>query len=358
MINSHEITEFFLEEVRAYAGRMNYGPESSLTLDEKLERSFAYFPLPDAQQIVSVIEEVFWASLLTEEGRPCRPRLLYIPRQESTRRAVQQLTQALPLTRDTLRKLTPAQGPLGYLTWDCAPDGAEVTGIQGREGGDPCNFTVAAPMNGALDISWNCTRLLALRTGRIERLSRNLKPEVYGALRIVGNLVGGFEPVFLGQTIRAIANGGHGGALWILRKDISHTGINIKYPLRQDDQPLPDQPVERFKVLESIGYLSAVDGAVVINQHIQVFGFGAFIDIPDTPKMINSISDDNKEQSIPSTQLGGGRHRSAVEFCARFAPAAAIVVSEDGRISVLWSINADTLFCAPLAVLGITDMLV
>jgi hypothetical protein len=213
-------------------------------------------------------------------------------------------------------------------------------GLQGREGGDPSDLTIAAPMNGALDINWMCSRLVTLRAGRIERHSRNLKPQIPGAFHAVSALLGSFEPVFLNRTIRAIADEGHGGAIWILRKDVVPDGVQIGYHVQPDERPLPRQAVVRFQLLESIGHLAAVDGAVVIDQHIKILGFGAFIEIPDEPKLVTTISDENKEEKVLSTKLGGGRHRSAVEFCARFAPAAAIVVSEDGRISIFWSGNA------------------
>jgi hypothetical protein len=355
MINSQEIVEVILEEIKNYVGRMTFDPppEPPLTPDEKLAKMFADCPLPDNQKIAFAVEEIFWASLLTEEGRPCRPRLLYVPRQESMRRAVHRLAVPVALTRATLRKLTPAQGRLGYLTWDCVSGTPEITGVQGREGGDPVQFTIAAPMNGALNIDWMVARLVTLRAGIIERSSSNLKPEMISALIDVSRLMGGgMEPVRLNSAIRAIADDGHGGAIWIIRKgSIPDSSVQFWYRVQPDDRPLPDH-YPNFSFLQSIGHLTAVDGAVVVDQNIRVLGFGAFIEIPKTPKLVNAITDENKEQKVPSTKLGGGRHRSAVEFCARFAPAAAIVISEDGRISVFWSMNAEDLFCAPLLTAG------
>lgn len=88
-----------------------------------------------------------------------------------------------------------------------------MTGVQGREGGDPGDFTIAASNNGALDISWNCARLLTLRAGRLDRLTRNSLPGVHEALGIVQELTGGFQPAFLVSAIKAIADAGHGGAI-------------------------------------------------------------------------------------------------------------------------------------------------
>jgi hypothetical protein len=206
-------------------------------------------------------------------------------------------------------------------------------------------------MNGALDINWGLSRLATLRAGRIQRIATNLNPELNIALHTLAEVTGGFRPHLLGNTIRTIEDNGHGGAIWVIRSSSSLDGIHIGYQVQQDDRPLPIDRESR--VLESIGDLAAVDGAVVLDQNIRVHGFGAFIEIPDTPRLVDTISEENKEEKVLSTKLGGGRHRSAVEFCARFAPAAAIVVSEDGRISVFWSKNSEDLFCAPLSTVGL-----
>jgi hypothetical protein len=38
---------------------------------------------------------------------------------------------------------------------------------------------------------------------------------------------------------------------------------------------------------------------------------------------------------VPVEEVGGGRHRSAVTFCARHVPSMAIVHSEDGAVSLV-----------------------
>jgi hypothetical protein len=213
VIDCPGLTSAFFEEARLFAERMRFNEESHTEgsdTEEKFARLMASSPLPSSAQLCSVIEEVFWASLLTEEGRPCRPRLLYSPGREQVRPSVHQLARSVPLTRETLRKLAPVQGSLGYLAWDYGSGGMEITGVQGREGGDPGNLIIAAPKNGALDISWSCARLLALRAGQLARLSQSRLPEVLRALEFVGRLTGSIEPAFLGSVIRAIASAGHG----------------------------------------------------------------------------------------------------------------------------------------------------
>jgi len=75
MINTDELTDILIEEAKDLAKRINIGDD--LTPEEKFERLVAQHPLPSCKQISALFEEVFWASQLTEEGRPCLPRLLY-----------------------------------------------------------------------------------------------------------------------------------------------------------------------------------------------------------------------------------------------------------------------------------------
>ena len=353
MIDGRKLTSILLGEARLFADHMKFDDATNLKLEEKFARLVASSPLPESEQIAVAIEEVFWASLLTEEGRPCRPRLLYSPRQECMRPAVHRLAKPIRLNRDALRKLAPAQGPLGYLAWDCASGDAEITGIQGREGGDPCDLIISAPKNGALEIDWSCARLLTFQAGRLDRLSMAALPGVHEALDIVRRLTGNFEPVFLNRTIQAIAAAGHGGAIWILREGCALDGVHLGYPLQRDERPLPQRHDVRFKWLASVGYLAMTDGAVLVDSRVKVLGFGAFIDVPDRPRMVTVHSYEGDAKQLESTKLGGGRHRSAVEFCVRFAPAAAIVVSEDGRISAMWAAAGAAPHFAPFSTLGL-----
>lgn len=235
----------------------------------------------------------------------------------------------------------------------------EITGIEGRQGGDPCDFTIAAPNYGALDINWHCLRIIALRAGRVGRRSNEFLPDVHRALDITRQLLDSFDPVFLGRTIQAIARGGHGGAVWVAREGHALDGIQIGHPVKKSGPtPRERQYQQRFQWLESVGNLAAVDGAVLIDSHLRVLGFGCFIDVSESPREVTCLAGAQKVEKRPSTSLGGGRHRSAIEFCCRFAPAAAIVVSEDGRISLMWASTPDSPFWTAVSILGFSDAII
>jgi hypothetical protein len=72
MIDSSRLTLAFQEEARSLAARMTFSDAPHIGPDEKFSKLLASHPLPETEQICYVLDEAFWASLLTEEGRPCR----------------------------------------------------------------------------------------------------------------------------------------------------------------------------------------------------------------------------------------------------------------------------------------------
>jgi DNA integrity scanning protein DisA with diadenylate cyclase activity len=109
--------------------------------------------------------------------------------------------------------------------------------------------------------------------------------------------------------------------------------------------------------LKSVGYLAAVDGAVLLDSQLRVLGFGAFVNIPDQQDKVAYRSAEGVDMVEPR-QLGGGRHRSALQFCREYAPAAAVVVSEDGRITVMKAGPDRKVMCAPISVLGFSGSII
>ena len=217
-----------------------------------------------------------------------------------------------------------------------------------------CDFTIAAPNYAALDINWHCLRIIALRAGRLDRRSTEFLPDTSRALDLIRQLLDSFDPVFLRHTIQAVSRGGHGGAVWILREGQSLQGIQVGHAMKRREPPARGDE-RRFKWLDSVGNLAAVDGAVLIDSSLRVLGFGCFIDVPEEPREVFCLTARNQTKKESSETLGGGRHRSGIEFCFRFAPAAAIVVSEDGRISVSWASADKRIFWSPLSILGLSE---
>lgn len=84
--------------------------------------------------------------------------------------------------------------------------------------------------------------------------------------------------------------------------------------------------------------LTAVDGAVVLDDRLGLLGAGATIQTPHHAMPEEVVHEDprrlGEEQRVPVAALGGSRHRSAVSFCAQQESLAlALVASQDGDLS-------------------------
>ena len=85
--------------------------------------------------------------------------------------------------------------------------------------------------------------------------------------------------------------------------------------------------------------LSTIDGAVVINDRLAVYASGAKITAP-APKLLDRLVDMNPNRDDThlghgGKALGGTRHSSAASFVAANKMSIAIVISQDGRVSLI-----------------------
>jgi hypothetical protein len=313
------------------------------TAAEKVLREFQKCPLPPTSILAFVVEELFWASLLEEEGRPCRPRLAYVLDEVDARPTAHWFETPVGLHRESLRKLTPTQGQHGYLTWTIGKNGPVVTGVQTRSEGA---FVLHAPAAGAIDAIWSVYRVLTVRGGEVRRLSTCALPDAVNVFDVVKDAIGGM-PNILVSTLLTVAEEGHGGSLWLVSAKRGANpapleGLRLGHPLRRGSSPLERfaDETERLRWVASVAHLAAVDGAVVLDASARVLGFSAFVET-GSPVPLIELLPSGETRRIASPDTGGGRHRSAAEFCRRAAPAAALVVSSDGRISVFAARSKD-----------------
>lgn len=92
--------------------------------------------------------------------------------------------------------------------------------------------------------------------------------------------------------------------------------------------------------------LTGVDGAVLMTRKFQLLGFGCVVPLREQTKYRVFRSADRRgehlERIVPNEY--GTRHRSAFEFCYRFSPSVAIVVSSDSGIKFVTRRNDDVYF--------------
>lgn len=300
--------------------------------------------LPPRKVLVEVVTELLWATTLTEEGRACRPRLLF---GEPSAGACHRFQEPLPLTRECLRKVGSSHGARGYLMWSVSNGAALLTGIAPRFGSHPTNLILLAPAVLALDAIWFGERFVSLREGETRTFSECGLPNLVSATERMGEHFGApLGPDFLGPIVRVIMDSGHGGAVWMTEPGVPLrvTKIHAIQPDAVFSETRPTTLPEATDYdlwQESIGELASIDGALVLDSAMGVGGFGAYVEIPRELPDIRWHSANGETRPIPAKRLGGGRHLSAVAFCAEHAPAAALVISSDGRITLLTCARGD-----------------
>jgi hypothetical protein len=89
-----------------------------------------------------------------------------------------------------------------------------------------------------------------------------------------------------------------------------------------------------FEVGHLFAGLSAVDGALVLTQRLEVHGFGAEISsqLPPVERIYRSLDLEGTRVVPELADRYGTRHRSVFRLCQRYPAVIAIVISQDGQI--------------------------
>jgi DisA bacterial checkpoint controller nucleotide-binding len=353
MIDSKRLAELVHEEAIYYAGCSSYSDEPALTKLEIFDRMSAEAPLASQAILTMVIEETFWASLLTEETRPCRPRLIYAPGPNS---CVHRFLQPVALNRETLRRLSPAQG--SGLVWEVLDGSAMIVGLH-RVPGRTQGVTIYTTGPGAMDIRWSYVRILSFRAGEPLQLSTVKLGNAESITNYVARELSADKLGFMTPALEALMDHGHGGSIWVVSDGANLDGITIQSQSTPDARPFWERfgtdeasDLRRLDWLASLADLAAIDGAVLLDSDVRLLGFGAFVQLLETPVPVQKWIPGGRAKLTNSSEGWGSRHRSAAEFCAQFKPACAFVVSEDGRAHVFIARRNDIVQCHPLVSLG------
>lgn len=191
-----------------------------------------------------------------------------------------------------------------------------------------------------------------------------------------------FQFIAFWNTFAAIANciseAAHGGAIVIVpaRKSVNAKQINIKYRqnssvlraafirfmnvrhrvadfivrLEKGDSAIKGEcavaEIElaecHSRLVEAIRFvarLAGCDGAIVISEDLKILGFGAEIrsDLKAKTKVRQVINEMRRTSKPLNVEQFGQRHRSAIKLVSREPNYSALVISQDGPISFIWS---------------------
>ena len=326
--------------------------------------------LPTNDQLVSLIETAFWASLEREEGRPLAFNIAYdSPSSDDPHDFA--FHPSLPFDRRTITKLAPAT------------DSSCTLGVDADSGGDlriwGFSTTFKGPLRikaidqGKLIVSYAGKNIALIWGADASFISETYLVEaevIWQPVRKVGlgNKYAAYPEIKRDAvlvTLREMRRLGHGGAFIIVpfgdrwrvstNQPIKYSGkgsFNLLNSLVHDtavsagdDGYYADKTSLLRSRLENaartLAHLTAVDGATIVDIELNIFGFGVKLEPapdasePPTIYKINPLDSDELVTRVKLADLGGTRHQSAARFIFNQRDAVALVVSQDGNITAL-----------------------
>ncbi len=165
-------------------------------------------------------------------------------------------------------------------------------------------------------------------------------------------------PGYVYDMLDAVRQAGHGGAVLVVpdaewESSSWRSMVRIKYQCHEDSiWPLLRKAVFQYdssviseqrdqsemmsaeedarRILARLPGLTAVDGALLITDHLRVLGFG--VEVLAHANLDAVFLPDGTTRSV---EAYGTRHRSAFRFCAAYPRGTAFVCSQDGAIKCI-----------------------
>ena len=330
-------------------------------------------PQPDARSIAAIINATFWASFRPEEGRFPKISLAYLPPEAA--RQPMLFEHALPLTAAVLTKLAPAvERPEIHLgVWNHSDGELRVWGTTRTipsfcfvlEDIEPGLLVVKHRRLDGFGKYANVAVLKGEQVKVIDEKGTSLPdcPSLLKALLAFTAAATNGPPHSLNVLVQLSASmraHGHGGTLLVVPTGTQKWRDSIAQPILYSVTPsfsalsdlvrqeVADEDRREWagalrRAVDTIGGMTAVDGATVINDQCEVMAFGAKIrrkeGCPPVDKwVITEPVVGDLPVVVQPTEHGGTRHLSAAQFVYDQRESLALVASQDGRFTVFaWS---------------------
>lgn len=335
----------------------------------------------DSPQFQTFIETAYWASLQQEESRFHDFTMLLMPREKMRRQYGHYVfKQPVPFNVATVAKLAPALDPQANFVGVWVDEDGQLV-MWGFVPTDENGLTAATLDPGQLLISFkeigieHFTLLLSGTRGEFVRRSEFLSwlvPESKTERQMDvwrKHEAEVMRAVDYRDITTMMRSHRHGGTLLVVKEDGEwrqsfnpsitfaakepYDKIRVDTLLRdrtiaqekENEVIYTESPAFKMaiesgrKSLETIGRLTAVDGAAVMSYDLDVLAFGAKIKAKGKGKPERVLISGPFEESTPSeidlAMLGGMRHQSAAQFVFDQKAALAFVASQDGRLSAM-----------------------
>ncbi|MCR8559420.1 hypothetical protein KXD93_17315 [Mucilaginibacter sp. BJC16-A38] len=327
-------------------------------------------PEPSAKVIEAIIDLAFWTSLRHEEGRSPKVSLTYLPPQLAGQPLI--FEERILVTPHVLTKLAPAVERSGIHlgVWD--EDGELYVWGTTRSVPD-CSFVLEVVESGLLVIKHrrikgfgkfiNVAVIKGDEVKIIDEHSKSLPdcPAMLTSLLDYNSPTGWNDSVnVLVQLAASMRLHGHGGTLLVVPNNSEAWRDSIIHPITYPVTPAYDElkklmsevvnersmilwQEEVNRAVDSVAGLTAVDGATIITDQLELLAFGAKIalssnGVPVEQILVTEPVVGTAQSIIHPAQNGGTRHLSAAQFVFDQRDAIALVSSQDGRFTIFsWS---------------------
>ena len=309
--------------------------------------------IPDAATIERIINAAFWASLRREEGRAPTISLAYLPPTAAGTALL--VERPLALDPTILTKLAPAvERPGIHLgVW---PNGGGLAVWGATRTIPPLCFVLEVIEPGLLvikhrraDPEGKFANVAVLEGDQVKMVDAEGTltsecPDFVGVLLGFDSASPDNVLLPLALSMRAHHRGGsllvvpHGTDAW--RKSI----VSVPYTVAPPFSKLRDGATK--EAIDAIGGLTAVDGALILNDRWDVLAFGAKIGRTQSGPFVEEVLVrepilGHTPVKVHASELGGTRHLSAAQFIHEQRDSLALVASQDGRFTVFgWSQRA------------------
>ncbi len=325
---------------------------------------------PDAAAVEAVVDTAFWASLRREEGRATRVSLAFLPPERA--HSPMLFEERLPFTAGGLTRLAPAveQPGIHLGVWR---DGGELY-VWGTTRTIPrlC-FVLEVVEPGVLVVKYrrgdefskfaNVVVFAGDQVKVVDEEGARLPDCPPLVTMLLGSEAAGSRVDSVNVLLQlavSMRSHGRGGSLLVVPGGSARWRDSIVSPVRYSVVPafaelaeLTGRETEERRrsawqeaferAVESIGGLTAVDGAAVLSDRYELLAFGAKIGRAEGSGPVEQVVlTEPVAGSVPQvlhpTQLGGTRHLSAAQFAHDQRDAFAMVASQDGRFTIFaWS---------------------
>jgi hypothetical protein len=318
-------------------------------------------PLPTKTELDELLNAAFFASLTEEEGHSVSFSLLYFNPAMATESNWPRLHFASPiqLSVECIRKLSPAAP---HQSTDIAVfrmNGALwVWGLvylrtrKGMQRSYPPGLTIGSAQSGILTVRMTDRLLVTYSRGHATFYGEHTLVDRLDLSQFVSHVFDSSsysERLRLASILIGLATvpleEGSGATLLILPSNHKVIGLDEpRYKATPDSSSILFESLVTGKglsdVAEGVARLAFIDGATVFQEGRGLLGAGAMVQTKSVEDFeVRLISPhDVKASPLRTTYLafnGGARHRSALVFCHLNPGAIAIVVSQDGVMSLL-----------------------